>query len=133
MALRYGLDPLGSTLGAGGGKQTLDPDTGLYTLDLTCTGFAGSSRPVRLSCFVDWMTGLVSVSTEDAAPFFSVDYYQDLDDYHASPIGFEGSQATWGVLPRPEIDGRAADAFVEFSCFQYFPAIGPTEETPNPP
>ncbi len=114
------------------GKQMLDPATGLYTLDLNCTGFADGSRPVRLSCFVDWMTGLVSVSTEVAAPFLSVDYYPDLDDYHASPIGFEASQATWGVLPRPEIDGRISDTFSEFSCFQYFPAIGPTEETPNP-
>ena len=69
----------------------------------------------------------------DAVPFFSVDYYPDLDDFHASPINFEESPTTWGVLPRPEIEGRAADGFAEFSCFQYFPALGPTEETPHPP
>ncbi len=115
------------------GKQTLDLATGLYTLDLTCAGFEQNSRVIRLSSFVDWATGLVSVSTEEAAPFSSIDYYPDLDDFHASPIGFEESRADWGVLPRPEIDGKAEDAYAEFSCFQYFPAIGPTEETPSPP
>jgi hypothetical protein len=115
------------------GKQTLDPATGSYTLDLTCSGYTGGARVVKVSCFVDWMTGLVSVSTADAVPWLSVDYYPDLDNYHASPINFEGAPTTWGVLPRPEIDGRAAEAFAEFSCFQYFPAIGPTEEMPNPP
>jgi len=79
------------------------------------------------------MTGLLSVSTDNAAPFFSVDYYPDLDNFHASPLNFEGAPTTWGVLPRPEIDGRAGEGFAEFSCFQYFPALGPTEQTPNPP
>jgi len=115
------------------GKQTLDPASGVYTLDLTCTGLEKSSRLVKLSCFVDWTTGLISASTEGLAPFLSVDYYPDLDEYHASPVGFEASKATWGALPRPEIDGKAGDAFAEFSCFQRFPALGPTEETPDPP
>jgi hypothetical protein len=115
------------------GKQTLDPANGLYTLDLTCAGLGDTSRLVKLSCFVDWTTGLVSASTETPAPFLSVDYYPDLDEYHASPVGFQASEATRGVLPRPEIDGRVGDASAEFSCFQYFPALGPTEEMPNPP
>jgi alpha-L-fucosidase 2 len=115
------------------GRQTLDPSSGLYTLDLTCSGFKGAPRRVRLSCFVDWMTGLVSVSTDGSVAIYSVDYYPELDDFHASPVGFTESQATWGVLPRPEIDGKVADAFAEFSCFQYFPAIGPTEGAPKPP
>jgi alpha-L-fucosidase 2 len=115
------------------GKQTLDPANGLYTLDLTCIGLGNRPRPVKLSCFVDWTTGLVSASTDDPAAFLSVAYYPDLDEFHASPIGFEASEAAWGVLPRPEIDGKAGNAFAEFSCFQYFPALGPTEEMPNPP
>lgn len=114
-------------------KQTLDPATGLYTLDLTCNPVTGGSRLVKVSCFVDWMTGLVSVWTAEAVPFLSVDYYPDLDNYHASPIHFGEAPTSWGVLPRPEIDGRSADGFAEFSCFQYFPALGPTEEMPNPP
>jgi hypothetical protein len=115
------------------GKQTLDPATGLYTLNLTCADFAGHSRAANLFCFVDWMTGGVSASTDEAVPFLSVDYYADLDNFHASPGDSQSTQAHWGVLPRPEIKGRADDAFAEFSCFQYFPALGPTEETPNPP
>jgi hypothetical protein len=114
-------------------KQTLDPATGLYTLDLTYSKPAGSPRRLRVNCFVDWVTGLVSVSTEDAAPFYSVEYYPDLDNYHASPLNFESTQTTWGMLPRPEIDGHATSEFADFSCFQYFPALGPSEATPNPP
>jgi hypothetical protein len=115
------------------GKQTLDPANGLYTLDLACTGPGDASRLVKLSCFVDWTTGLISVSTEQPVPLLSVDYYPDLDEYHASPVGFEASKATWGTLPQPEIDGRAREGSAEFSCFQYLPALGPTEEMPNPP
>jgi alpha-L-fucosidase 2 len=115
------------------GKQTLDPANGLYTVDLTCIGPGDASRLVKLSCFVDWTTGLISASTEGPVPFLSLDYYPDLDEYHASPVGFKASKAVWSVLPRPEIDGKAGDAFAEFSCLQYFPALGPTEETPNPP
>jgi len=115
------------------GKQTLDPSSGFYTLDLVCTDVARHSRPAKLSCFVDWTTGLVSTSTDTAVPSLSVDYYPDLDDFHASPVNFEGTPSTWGILPRPEIDGKAAGRFAEFSCFQYFPALGPTEETPHPP
>ena len=88
-------------------KQTLDPATGLYTLDLTCNPVTGGSRLVKVSCFVDWMTGLVSVWTAEAVPFLSVDYYPDLDNYHASPIHFGEAPTSWGVLPRPEIDGRS--------------------------
>jgi alpha-L-fucosidase 2 len=115
------------------GKEALDPATGLYTLDLTCAGLGDTSRFVKLSCFVDWTTGVVSASTDGPAPFLSVDYYPDLDEFRASPVGFEESKATWGVLPRPLIDGKAGDTVAEFSCFQHFPALGPTEELPNPP
>jgi hypothetical protein len=118
------------------GRQTLDPATGLYTLDLTCTSLAGRSHPVKVSCFVDWVTGLVSVSTDGPVLFSSVDYYPDLDSSRPSPtseFGPETSPANGSLLPRPEIDGKAGDAFAEFSCFQYFPAIGPTAEMPNPP
>lgn len=115
------------------GKQTLDPANGFYSLELICTKPDAASRSVSLACFVDRASGLVSASTDGPVPFLSVDYYPDLDRFHASPVGFGESQAAWGVLPSPEIDGRAENEFAEFSCFQYFPALGPTEEVPSPP
>src|SRR5205823_8768776 len=102
------------------------------TLHLTCTTFRDSARTVKLSCFVDWATGLVSASTDEPASFLSVDYYPELDQVHASPVGPEASGATWGLLPRPEIDAKIGTGFAEFSCFQHFPALGPTDEMPDP-
>ena len=115
------------------GAQRLDPSHGLFTLDLTLTEPGQPARNVTVSAFVDWSTGLVSVSTDRAVPLLSVDYYPDMDEFHASPIGFGESKTSWGMLPRPEIDGSTNEDFAAFSCFQYFPALGPTESTPSPP
>ena len=115
------------------GAQRLDPSHGLFTLELALNEPGQPPRAATVSTFVDWATGLVSVSTNGPLPLLSVDYYPDLDEVHASPIGFGGSQTSWGMLPRPEIDGSAHEDFAGFSCFQYFPALGPTESTPSPP
>jgi alpha-L-fucosidase 2 len=115
------------------GAQTLNLADGLFSLELAIHPPGHTPRKAVLSTFVDWATGLVSVSASDAVPLLSVDYYPDLDEVRASPIGFGESKASWGMLPHPEIDGRASQDFAEFSCFQYFPAIGPTEEEPSPP
>ncbi len=115
-------------------KQALDPSCGSYTLELDCTDFRGHATPVAVECFVEWMSGLISVSATPPAPFLSIDYIPELDTDHASPLSFEGSATTRGAsLPPPVIDGNAATDFAEFSCFQYFPALGPTLEMPNPP
>ena len=44
-------------------NQVLDLGNGLFTLELNCTGVARSSHVETISCFVDWDTGLISVST----------------------------------------------------------------------
>ena len=62
------------------GKQTLDPSTGLYTLHLAIQEFRKASRTVTVSVFVDWATGLVSVSTDAPAPFYSVCYDPEIDE-----------------------------------------------------
>jgi alpha-L-fucosidase 2 len=113
-------------------RQTLDPSNGLYALQLAVNDASGASRSVNVSCFVDWATGLVSVTSDGPAPFSAVNYVPDLDNTTSAPFGITESDVTPSTLPRPEIDAHAADAFAEFSCFQYFPAIGPTPELPSP-
>ncbi|MDE3179897.1 MAG: hypothetical protein KGM47_09585 [Acidobacteriota bacterium] len=115
------------------GKQTLDPSNGLFTLDLGLHKPGQPSGAAKLSTFVDWTTGLVSVSTDAPVPLLSIDYYPDLDRVYGSPIGFGESQSLGAALPPPEIDGNISADFAEFSSFQYFPAVGPTEEVPAPP
>lgn len=114
-------------------RQTLDPASGQYALQLALNDASAVSRNLNVSCFVDWATGLVSVTTDTPAPFTAVNYVPDLDSATTAPFGFVESQVTPSTLPRPEIDARAGDGFAEFSCFQYFPAVGPTPELPSPP
>ena len=114
-------------------RQTLDPSSGLYTLQLAVNDASGASRSVTVSGFVDWATGLISITTDAPAPFSAVNYVPELDNTTSAPFGFTESDVTPSTLPRPEIDARASDGFAEFSCFQYFPATGPTPDLPSPP
>jgi len=115
------------------GKQTLDPSSGLYTLELAIHEFGKEPRDVTVSAFVDWATGLVSVSADGRVPFYSVCYYPELDRGAGSPIGAGQPEEHFATLPAPHIDGRSERDSAEFSCFQHFPAIGPTDEVPDPP
>ena len=115
------------------GRQVLDPSNGLFTLELGIHEIDQEPRTVTVNSFVDWETGLISVSTNAHVPFESVCYYPDLDRGSGSPIGPGHGEEPLGKLPPPKVDGRAEDGFAEFSCFQHFPATGPTRETPNPP
>jgi hypothetical protein len=113
-------------------RQELDPSNGLFTLRLDYREPGKPHRELKVSCFVDWVTGLVSVSTDTEAPFSSVDYVPQLDDQGFSPVGLTGGQTPWGLLPAPEIDGKTGGGFTEFSCYQYLPATAPTKEMPDP-
>ena len=115
------------------GRQVLDPSNGLFTLELGIHELNQGPRSVTVSSLVDWETGLVSVSTDGQVPFASVCYYPDLDRGSGSPIGPGHQEEHFATLPPPRIKGRAEHGFAEFSCFQYFPAIGPTLERPAPP
>jgi len=102
-------------------RQDLDPSNGLLMIRLRVTSLTGSPRDLSLSCFIDWDTGLLSVSTDGPAPFSSVSYYPELDD------------GTY--LPPPEIDGKiqsdGENSSAEFSCFQVFPATASTQQHTN--
>jgi alpha-L-fucosidase 2 len=115
------------------GRQVLDPSNGLFTLELAIHEMDHEPHPVTVSSFVDWDTGLLSVTTSAPVPFKSVCYYPDLDRESVSPMGPGHGEVKLAKLPPPEIDGKCENSFAEFSCFQYFPAIGPTREAPSPP
>ena len=93
----------------------------------TVRAWLAPPHAVTLSCFVDRNSGLISVSTSGAAPIVSVDYYPQLDGVH------DKSKPEWAVLPRAETKAKAGESFAEFSCFQYFPSVGPTASVPSPP
>lgn len=114
-------------------RQTLDPSNGLFTLELHCN--QRESSPVKriVSSFVDWDTGLLSVSTDGPVSFSSVDYYPELDRSGFLSVSPRTEKEPWGLLPAPEVDGRALEHFAEFSCRQHLPATAPTEQMPNPP
>ena len=56
-----------------------------------------------------------------------MDYYPQLDGIH------DKSKPEWAVLPRAETKAKADETYAEFSCFQYFPSVGPTASVPSPP
>jgi alpha-L-fucosidase 2 len=114
------------------GKHVLDPASGLFTLDLNSTTADGLSQLIQLYCFVDWTTGLISVFSHAPAPILSVSYYPRIDEGVDYSNGSGEPRTKWGKLPHPELRSRITDVFSEFSCFQYFPAIGPTEKMPSP-
>ncbi len=113
------------------GRHSLDPANGSFTLDLQCANPAGDSQTAKLSGFVDWATGLVSVSTDTPVSFLSLNYYPRIDESQAA-TGLDGSKINLSALPHPELEATKQSGFAEFSCFQYFPAIGPTEKMPAP-
>jgi hypothetical protein len=114
-------------------RQDLDPSNGLFTLWLDCREPGKPHRELKVSCFVDWETGLISVSTEAVAPFFSVVYLPKLDDQGASSEPLPAGTTRWGLLPPPEIEGKVDNRFAEFSCYQWLPATAPSSKMPNSP
>ncbi len=115
------------------GHYTLDPSNGLFTLQLKSKDFAGTDRFVQLTAFVDWDSGLISVRSSAPVNFLSVIYMPQVDGFHAGPFDSGHADTKPGQLPAPEVYCHANDIFAEFSCFQYFPSVGPTTEQPISP
>jgi hypothetical protein len=108
------------------GRHSLDPSNGLFALEVKCLSPAGSSHTARLFCFVDWATGLISAASDIPVPIQSVNYYPRIDQG-------SGDKTKLSALPHPELEVQNGPAGTDFSCFQYFPALGPTEKVPAPP
>jgi hypothetical protein len=110
--------------------HTLDPAAGAFKLQLKCGDLSVDSHVVALSCFVDWTTGLISASTELPLPFASLSYHPQIDQGRDDA---SGPAQSFSTLPPPELETTSTERWAEFSCFQYLPAIGPTEKDPVPP
>lgn len=113
-------------------RQSLDPSNGLLTIDLLLgdsrqTPSAGievdkfkqPEKEFRVLCFVDWNSGLVSVTAKSPVPFSSVAYYPN---YNKKDL-----------MPPPDVTFQTGDGFGEFFCTQRLPYTPPTAEVPSPP
>lgn len=114
-------------------SYSLNPANGLFTLDLKIKVFQAQTGRVRLTAFVDWDTGLLSVATNEPIPDLSVIYSPQIDGFHSGPFDSGHVEERPDKLPHPVLDHRLDQEVSEFSCLQYFPAIGPSDENPNPP
>lgn len=113
-------------------QYRLDPSNGLFTLDLKCTSVENKARTIQMVAFVDWETGLVSVSTTEPLDLVSVVFSPEVDGFRVGPFDTGHLQNTADLLSPPETKVDVGDSFAEFSSFQSLPAIGPTKEDPSP-
>lgn len=113
-------------------SYALNPANGLFTLELRANTLTSPARTVTLAAFVDRGSGHISLQTE-AIPGLSVIYSPEIDGFHASAFDAGNISVQPDQLPRPTLKHRAGQGATYFSCFQYFPALGPSKEHPNPP
>lgn len=111
----------------------LDPSDGLFTLDLKCTTMANESRTVQLHAFVDWESGLISVSTNEPLEVRSIVFSPEVDGLRVGNFDTGHMTQTNDLLPPPQTGSVIAEAFAEITCTQILPALGPTKEMPAPP
>lgn len=112
---------------------SLNPANGVFTLDLKIRPLRAQEQAARLTAFVDWDSGLLTVASDAPVPDLSVIYSPQIDGFHSSAFDSGHADSHPDQLPRPELQQQADGDAGEFSCFQYFPAIGPSEGNPNPP
>jgi alpha-L-fucosidase 2 len=111
----------------------LNPANGVFILDLKIRTLHAPERAARLTAFVDWDSGRLTVISDAPVPELSVIYSPQVDGFHSSAFDSGRVDTHPDQLPRPELQQQADGDAGEFSCFQYFPAIGPSESNPNPP
>jgi alpha-L-fucosidase 2 len=114
-------------------RYSLNPASGLFTLELKETTLKGATSTHRIRLFVDWDSGLVSLESAAPVPLVSVTYSPHVDGFHAGAFDPGRVDARPESLPPPEVTHVTGSDMAEFSCFQYFPAIGPTKERPISP
>jgi hypothetical protein len=112
---------------------SLNPANGVFTLDLKIKTLHDPERTVRLTAFVDWDSGRLTVASDAPVSELSVIYSPQIDGFHSSAFDSGHIETRPEQLPRPELKHRADGDGGEFSCYQYLPAIGPSVGNPNPP
>jgi alpha-L-fucosidase 2 len=111
---------------------SLNPANGVFTLELKITPLDNRDRAATLTAFVDWDSGRISVQS-DPIPEVSVIYSPAIDGFRADPFDSGHIEIHPDRLPRPILKHQVMTDASDFSCYQEFPAIGPSEENPNPP
>lgn len=102
---------------------SLNPANGLFEVNINVATMDAPARPVKIRGFVDWTTGLISVSTDNALPLEAIAYIPAVDSDQAKDHA---------VLPPPRTSTAVNANETVFTCHQHFPAIGPTESHPFP-
>lgn len=115
------------------GRFSLNPANGLFRLELKSADLTATERRAELTAFVDWDSGLVSVCSDGPVDLLSVIYIPQVDGFHAGPFDSGHIEMNPDLLPAPKVVHRSGDDVAEFSCYQYFPAVGPTKEQPVSP
>jgi hypothetical protein len=113
-------------------SYTLNPANGLFTLELRVNTLTSPVRTAKLAAFVDREFGHISLQAE-AIPGLSIIYSPEIDGFHAGAFDAGNISVHPDQLPRPTLKHRPGQDATYFSCFQYFPALGPSKEHPNPP
>ena len=113
-------------------QYRLDPSNGLFTLDLKCTTVETGSQVIQLNAFVDWETGLISISTSGPLQVLSVVFSPEVDGLRIGAFDAGHKSQTSDLLPPPETKPHLDKSFAEITCFQVLPAIGPTSESAAP-
>lgn len=113
-------------------SYALNPANGVFTLDMEVKTLSGRKRTAKLMAFVDRESGRITVQS-DPIPEVSIIYSPAIDGFHAGAFVSDHLDVHPNQLPRPTLKHRQVADATTFSCFQYFPAIGPSTETPNPP
>lgn len=103
---------------------SLNPANGLFEVNVDVAIMDAPAHPVKLKGFVDWATGLVSVIADHVLPLTSASYIPAVDNDQGKDHA---------VLPQPHISAISGPIATSFSCYQYFPALGPSESQPFPP
>jgi alpha-L-fucosidase 2 len=110
----------------------LNPANGIFELELRIQSLGEEPRTANLTVFVDRDSGRISVGS-DPLLGVSVIYSPAIDGFRSSPFDSGHVESHPDQLPKPELTHRTTASASTFSCFQYFPAIGPSESIPNPP
>ena len=112
---------------------SLNPANGVFVLDLKIAALHDPIRIVRLTSFVDWDSGRLTVVTDAPVPNLSIIYSPHVDGFHSGAFDSGRVDARPDQLPMPELKQRVDGDASEFDCLQHFPAVGPSESNPNPP
>lgn len=112
---------------------SLNPANGLFSLELEVTTIKGEQSRTHLTALVDWESGRLVVESDAAMPLLSVIYSPEVDGFRAGAFDSGHVEVRPDQLPRPTLHHHEKVESSEFSCFQYFPAVGPDQENPNPP